>query len=598
MTSEQRRIWLYKQLISVKLLADENGKPPNFNNFLKNYFSNSNGVNDLHDYILSQTKITIHTPDDNEYTISEFYKDYACDLSWAKDSTYCISKKYSSKWASDSCIPTYADENNGKQTKDGSYKIGENYYYPNGDVKNKIAVKIGTYQCVDGEPIITPVNAQQTQPSTSTGTWQSCVTSRKDINYNKNKTTGTYTSSVENVGNVTLNINGTFTATGSKFPNGGNWNCTATGKIFLDYPKSTQQSATQTKPKFEWKATSATAEDVKNGTLIKYGMSGNIVVQIQRMLIDSGYNQISKSGKTDGKFGNKTKNMVIKFQNDNGITPAQGNVGPKTWNKLSQSTNIQPLVATTTQPTAPEQQPMATRELPQIQPENTMKELNNVIKENLVQLKEEKKRVIQESKIIDTRFKMIVESDNIKAKEDLDDVFVEILHEMIYLHNQGFDDNLIAESVDGVFGVLTNLFKGSSSSILDTFKEKGVAYIIKKLGLESNTYLQNFLITAIGNTNLADVPKLFTDCNFLTKKIAETIPEAYLRKLEYEKGMGNVFMDAVRNSLYDVIRNSDFANRIESSISGIVCPLVDKMSGGFAKKLGSMESNLIGNTQA
>jgi hypothetical protein len=241
---------------------------------------------------------------------------------------------------------------------------------------------------------------------------------------------------------------------------------------------------------------------------------------------------------------------------------------------------------------------MTTPEISQIQQENNMKELNNVIKENLIQLKEEKKRVIQESKIIDTRFKMIVETDKIKTTDDLDEVFIEILHEMIYLHNQGFDDNLIAESVDGVFGVLTNLFKGGTSSILDTFKERGVKYIISKLGLESNSYLQNFLISAIGNTNLSDVPKLFTDCNFLTKKIAETIPEAYLRKLEYEKGMGSVFMDGVRNSLYDVIRNSDFANRIESSISGIVCPLVDKMSGGFAKKLGSMKTNLIGNIQA
>jgi len=226
------------------------------------------------------------------------------------------------------------------------------------------------------------------------------------------------------------------------------------------------------------------------------------------------------------------------------------------------------------------------------------KNIKSIIKESLIETKEKKKKQLQESKIIDTRFKIIVETEKIKTKEELDEVLLEVLFEMIYLHNQGFDDKLIAESVDGVFGVLSNLFKGAGSSVLDTFKEKGVAFILNKLGLSGNTFLENFLITALGNTNLVDVPKLFTDCNFLTKKIAESIPEAYLRKLEYEKGMGNAFMDVVRNSLYDVIRNSDFANRIESSISGIICPIVQKMTDSFAGHLGSMKSKLVGNTQA
>lgn len=557
-----------------------------FSAFEKNYFSDSNGVNKFFNLVRDKF--------DFSETLDEIYKKFTCDLPWAKKTTYCVSKKYASKWSSDSCVPTYAEENGGQITKNGlSYKIGENYYYPNGNVINKTGQKIGTYQCVDGELKFTSVTAS-TQQQTEKTTWSSCVTARNDIKYNPDKTTATYTSSVDNVGEVTLNINGTFTATGTKFPNGGVWSCTATNKIYLDYSNTTQQPNTP-KQKFEWKVTSATSNDIKNGQLIRYGMSGNIVYQIQKMLISSGYNGVSKSGKPDGKFGNRTKNMVIQFQKDNGITPAQGNVGPKTWNKLSEITTIKPIDTTQVQQT--QQEPMSTREVPQIQPENYMKNINNIIKENLIEVKEQKKKLIQENKIIDTRFKIIVESENLKTTDDLDNVLIEILFEMVYLHNQGFDNKLIAESVDGVFGVLSNLFKGSSSSILDTFKERGVKYIMNQLGLKGNGYLESFLITAIGNTNLADVPKLFTDCKFLTKKIAETIPEAYLRKLEYEKGMGNVFMDAVRNSLYDVIRNSDFAQRIETSISGVVCPLVDKMSSSFAKKLGNMKSSLIGNTQ-
>ncbi len=414
-----------------------------------------------------------------------------------------------------------------------------------------------------------------------------------------------YQSSTPGIGTVYLYEDGDFsTENSTRFPNGGVWKCTNTGKIFLnDKGQSNAGESKQSakpKPSFDWKTTLATPENVENGELIKVGMYGAIVKQIQQLLINNGFKDISKSGVVDGKFGNRTKNMVMSFQKANGLS-ADGIVGPKTWDALKVPKNTKPVevLAPKELPIPePQPEPIQTREMPQGQKENYMKNINNIIKENLVEAKQQKKKILQESKIIDTRFKIIVESDKLKTKEDLDEVLIEILYEMVYLHNQGFDGNLIAESVDGVFGVLSNLFKGGSSSILDTFKERGVKYIMSHLGLSGNGYLENFLITAIGNTSLSDVPKLFTDCNFLTKKIAESIPEAYLRKLEYEKGMGNVFMDAVRNSLYDVIRNSDFAHRIESGIAGIICPLVEKMSGSFAKKLGTMKSSLIGNTQA
>jgi hypothetical protein len=142
---------------------------------------------------------------------------------------------------------------------------------------------------------------------------------------------------------------------------------------------------------------------------------------------------------------------------------------------------------------------------------------------------------------------------------------------------------------------LGNLFGGTTNAVIELFKEKGVKFILEKLGIEDNNFLKNFLITALGNTDLKDVPKLFTECEFLTRKIAESVPEAYLRQLEYEKGMGGDFMDYVRNSLYDVIKQSDFADKIESKISGIVCPLVERMSSKFNEQLGTMKSSLISN---
>lgn len=74
-------------------------------------------------------------------------------------------------------------------------------------------------------------------------------------------------------------------------------------------------------------------------SLSKYGSSGSEVRSIQTRLTELGY----FSGKIDGIFGNQTKNAVIKFQKDYGLT-ADGIVGSNTLKALrlkSQSSTSQ-----------------------------------------------------------------------------------------------------------------------------------------------------------------------------------------------------------------------------------------------------------------
>lgn len=223
--------------------------------------------------------------------------------------------------------------------------------------------------------------------------------------------------------------------------------------------------------------------------------------------------------------------------------------------------------------------------------------LKNTIRKTLVETKENKKRLIQESRIVENRFNFILESKEIKTKKDYNNFLINVLSEMVYLHKQGFDDKLIAENADNLFGALGNIFGGGANSVMATFKEKGVNWILNKLGMGDNSVMKNFMISAIGNTDLKDIPKLFTDCDFLTKKIAESVPEAFLRKLQHEKGLGGNFADVIRNSLYDVVRTSNFAEKIEEKIGEMVCPLVNQISGIFGNKLDSMKSSLISPQQ-
>jgi hypothetical protein len=226
--------------------------------------------------------------------------------------------------------------------------------------------------------------------------------------------------------------------------------------------------------------------------------------------------------------------------------------------------------------------------------------LVKTIKKTLVETKENKKRLIQESKIVKTRFNIILESSKLKSKKDINDVLINVLIEMVYLDKQGFNDKVIAENASSVFNVIGNLLGGSTNSVIEAFREKGVKYILGQLGLGDNSALRNYMTTALENTDLKDVPKLFSDCDFLTKKISEAVPESYLRQLEMEESMGGEFSDIVKKTLHGVIKDSDFSDRLETRIHSVICPLVDKMSSKFGDKLNGMKSSLIAqpkNTQ-
>jgi peptidoglycan hydrolase-like protein with peptidoglycan-binding domain len=61
-----------------------------------------------------------------------------------------------------------------------------------------------------------------------------------------------------------------------------------------------------------------TLDDIKNGkSVVKLGMKGPIVGEIQKLLISKGYGNISKSGEPDSDFGSLTKGQVEKFQSEN-----------------------------------------------------------------------------------------------------------------------------------------------------------------------------------------------------------------------------------------------------------------------------------------
>lgn len=151
---EQNRITLYQNMIN------DGGFTGEYLDFIKRFFSDENGTKLLYNSLLKFG--------DYSQTISEWYKQFCCDLPWAKKTQYCVTSKYSSDWSKYPCVVSYAEDNNGQLLSDGSYLINGLYYYANGRMwDGKTKTQISSYRC-DGEVPKEITTPQSTTSPTST----------------------------------------------------------------------------------------------------------------------------------------------------------------------------------------------------------------------------------------------------------------------------------------------------------------------------------------------------------------------------------------------------------------------------------------------
>jgi peptidoglycan hydrolase-like protein with peptidoglycan-binding domain len=88
---------------------------------------------------------------------------------------------------------------------------------------------------------------------------------------------------------------------------------------------------------------SVTTTTVAKPTL-QEGSTGTEVTALQQRLLALGYSAI---GTADGNFGPGTKAVVVQFQTDKGITPADGVVNQATWDALASPSTTTPATSTT-----------------------------------------------------------------------------------------------------------------------------------------------------------------------------------------------------------------------------------------------------------
>jgi hypothetical protein len=218
--------------------------------------------------------------------------------------------------------------------------------------------------------------------------------------------------------------------------------------------------------------------------------------------------------------------------------------------------------------------------------------LDTLIKENLQKLSEEKNNnLLAETKIIQTRTKILTENRILKLKQPREKFFNEIISEALYLESQGFDKQLIKEefwdTLKGMFG------QHGSEAIFGTFKEYMGKWLLQKLTpVNPDGWIGSIIVTAIGNLHIDDLSKL-TDCSFLTKKIASSIGEGIARKIQHDKGYDGGISDIVRNGLFSAIDNTEMVKSLENGLAKLICPALSNVKTKLEDKAQRMKTMAI-----
>jgi hypothetical protein len=223
-----------------------------------------------------------------------------------------------------------------------------------------------------------------------------------------------------------------------------------------------------------------------------------------------------------------------------------------------------------------------------------MKTTKEIIHNNLLEAKEKKSKVLNENKVISSRYNIIVENRTVNGKKNLSIISEQIINETIYLNSQGYSKELIQE---GILDFISNIFGASGSGIWQMIKSRLTNKLIERLGINPNTWQATFVKEAFANINISDVPKLLTDCSFTTKLLTKTIVETLIVQLTNKKDgtKNSILSDILRQSFVEALEKTDVGQRIESSLAKIVCSLIHGIGENLEKFSDNVKQNIVTN---
>lgn len=191
------------------------------------------------------------------------------------------------------------------------------------------------------------------------------------------------------------------------------------------------------------------------------------------------------------------------------------------------------------------------------------------LKKHIQEIKKTSDRRLQESKVVKTR---------LMISEEISD----LVSEVKYLKKQKFDKGIIEENL---LVVLNQMFEKDGPQFMETVKKKLTDFLMSKLNI--GEFEKKVVEKAVGDTDVEDVPKLFTEPRFLASKLAEVYNEDF--SVEYLENLPEFMKSKVAKLAQDP--NSE--KELEDMFVDMLSPVMGDINSKMDAKMKDIRDNIV-----
>ena len=191
------------------------------------------------------------------------------------------------------------------------------------------------------------------------------------------------------------------------------------------------------------------------------------------------------------------------------------------------------------------------------------------LKKHLQEIEENRNRKISESSIINTR---LLNSGT----------FPKLVSEVKYMKTQKFDVELINKNL---IAVLNQMFQDDGPQFMETVKKKLTEFLMSKLNVSE--FEQKVIEKAIGDTDIDDVAKLFTEPRFLASKLAEVYTE------DFSTDYLETLPEFMKSKVAQLAQDPNNEKELEDMFVDMLNPLMGDINSKMELKMKDIRDNIV-----
>ena len=191
------------------------------------------------------------------------------------------------------------------------------------------------------------------------------------------------------------------------------------------------------------------------------------------------------------------------------------------------------------------------------------------LKKHIQEIESNRSKRISESSIINTR---LMNSGSLPK----------LVSEIKYMKTQKFDINLINENL---IAVLNQMFQEDGPQFMETVKKKLTEFLMNKLNVSE--FEQKVIEKAIGDTDIDDVSKLFTEPRFLASKLAEVYSE------DFSTDYLETLPEFMKSKVAKLAQDPNNEKELEDMFVDMLNPLMGDINSKMELKMKDIRDNIV-----